>query len=91
MPLFALICTDRPGGLPLRLETRAAHRAYLDASPAVVMAGPLLDPAGAMAGSLIVLDLPDRAAALAWAAEDPYARAGLFAEVRVQEWTKVIG
>jgi uncharacterized protein YciI len=31
------------------------------------------------------------AAAQDWAANDPYARAGLFAEVRLQEWKKVVG
>ena len=27
----------------------------------------------------------------AFAAEDPYAKAGLFADVRIEEWKKVIG
>jgi uncharacterized protein len=44
-----------------------------------------------MTGSLVVLDLPNRAMAEAWAANDPYAKAGLFAEVRIEEWKKVIG
>ena len=91
MPLYALICTDRPDGLETRKATREAHLAYVRETGAVALAGPLLDKAGEMAGSLIVLDLPDRAAAEAWAAADPYARAGLFAEVRLQEWRKVIG
>lgn len=91
MPLFALICTDRPGGLEIRKANRPDHLAHLQETGAAVLAGPLLDDAGEMAGSLIVLDLPDRAAAEAWAAADPYARAGLFAEVRLQDWRRVIG
>ena len=31
------------------------------------------------------------AAAEAWAANDPYAKAGLFASVELVEWKKVIG
>ena len=44
-----------------------------------------------MVGSLVVLDVPDRAAAEAWAANDPYARAGLFERVQVRPWNRVIG
>jgi hypothetical protein len=90
MPVV-LICRDRPGGLPTRLATREAHLAYLRESGVVRMAGPLLDDAGGMIGSLLVLDLPDRAAAMAWADADPYARAGLFESVTAEQWTMVIG
>jgi hypothetical protein len=89
--LIALICRDKPGALPVRQENRAAHLAYLRASAAqVVLAGPLLDD-GAMAGSLIVLDMADMAAAQDWSAADPYAQAGLFASVEMMEWKRVIG
>lgn len=91
MPLFALICRDRDGAQQTRLDNRAAHLAYLkDSGDRVVMAGPFLDGA-AMTGSLLVLDMPDRAAAQAWADADPYARAGLFDSVVIEEWKKVIG
>ena len=90
MPLFALICTDRPGHLETRKANRQAHLAYLQDSGCVAQAGPFLDGAGEMCGSLVVLDVADRAAAEAWAAGDPYARAGLFADVRIEEWRKVI-
>jgi uncharacterized protein len=89
--LIALICQDKPNGLPIRQANRAAHLAYLHASaPRVVLAGPLLTD-GQMAGSMIVLDLPDMAAARDWAAADPYAIAGLFAQVDMHEWKRVIG
>lgn len=91
MPLYALICTDQPGALQTRLDNRAAHLAYIKASGAVLQAGPFLDAAGQMAGSLLILDRPDMAAAEAWAAGDPYAKAGLFSAVRLEEWKKVIG
>ena len=92
MPLFALICLDKPGHADLRAGTRADHLAYVAETGVVVQAGPLLDDAGeGMIGSLIILDVVDRAAATAWAAADPYARAGLFDTVVLHPWKKVIG
>jgi len=90
MPLFALICTDKADLLHIRTANRDAHLAYLRASGVVSQAGPFLDPDGTMCGSLVVLDVPDRAAAEGWAAADPYAMAELFAKVRIEEWRKVI-
>jgi hypothetical protein len=90
VPLFALICTDRPGHLEVRKANREAHLAYLSETGVVVQAGPFLNGAGEMTGSLIVLDIADRADAEHWAEGDPYARAGLFADVRIEQWKKVI-
>jgi hypothetical protein len=87
----ALICIDRPGALPVRLENRAAHLAHIDQSGIVEMAGPFLDTEGAMTGSLIVLLVNTLAEAQAWAEADPYAKAGLFESVTIREWKKVIG
>ncbi|MCC7320113.1 MAG: YciI family protein [Rubellimicrobium sp.] len=90
MPLFALICTDKADHLPTRLATREAHLAHVRDTGVVLQAGPFLDAAGQMCGSLLILDVADRAAAEDWAARDPYALAGLFAKVRIEEWKKVI-
>lgn len=89
--LFALIALDKPGALAVRQANRAAHLAYVEETGCVQLAGPFLNDAGEMTGSLLVLDLPDMAAAEAWAAEDPYARAGLFESVTIRQWKKVIG
>ena len=91
MPLYAVICKDRPEALQTRLDTRAAHLAYIEETGIVRLAGPLLDSAGGMAGSLIILEAPDLASAKAWSAGDPYLAAGLFDSVEVAEWKKVIG
>ncbi|MBC7142335.1 MAG: YciI family protein [Rhodobacteraceae bacterium] len=88
--LFAVICRDRPGHLQTRLDTRAAHLAYIEETGIVKMAGPLIE-GGAMCGSLIVLEAESLEAAEAWAAGDPYKAAGLFDSVSVTEWKKVIG
>ncbi|MEL7278935.1 MAG: YciI family protein [Pseudomonadota bacterium] len=88
--LIALIARDKPGALQTRLENRDAHVAYLKANTIVSQAGPLLDDAGEMCGSLIVLDVEDMAAARAFVAEDPYGKAGLFESVELIAWNKVI-
>jgi uncharacterized protein len=88
---FALICIDRTNALQTRVENRAAHLAHIEASGVVEQAGPFIDAAGQMCGSLIILGVESRAEADAWAAADPYATAGLFASVMVQEWKRVIG
>lgn len=89
--LVALIARDKPGALPVRQENRPAHVDYLKASAAVQQAGPLLDDAGEMCGSLIVLDVSDMSEAEAWVAGDPYGKADLFVSVELIPWNRVIG
>ncbi|MFO7758149.1 MAG: YciI family protein [Roseovarius sp.] len=88
--LIALIARDKPGALQTRLDNREAHIAYLKETGVVSQAGPLLDEAGGMIGSLIVLDVADLQAARDWADQDPYALAGLFDSVEMIPWKKVI-
>lgn len=88
--LYAIICRDKPGHLQTRMDTRAAHLAYIEETGVVQMAGPFLE-GGQMCGSLVIVEAGDLAAAQAWAAGDPYAKAGLFASATVTEWKKVIG
>lgn len=89
--LVALMAYDKDGALDVRKANRDAHVAYLKSSDAVVQAGPFLDDAGEMCGSLIILDVADMAGANAWAAADPYGKAGLFRDVTLMPWNKVIG
>jgi len=88
--LVALIARDRPGALQTRMDNRDAHLAYIDSTGIVAQAGPFLDAEGQMCGSLVILDVPDMAAAEAWAKGDPYAKAGLFEHVELKPWKKVI-
>ena len=89
--LIALIARDKAGALQTRLDNRSDHLAYIEATGVVTHAGPLLNAEGEMCGSLVVLDVEDMAAAEAWAAGDPYAKAGLFSDVELVQWKKVIG
>jgi uncharacterized protein YciI len=89
--LFALICRDKPGSLDTRLSNRPAHVDYLAANAEIfVYAGPLLGADGETpVGSLLVIDVADRAAAEAFAAGDPYAKADLFADVEISATRQV--
>jgi hypothetical protein len=86
--LFALICTDKPGSLPLRKANRPEHLAYLESlGETLVFAGPFTEPDGeTMNGSLIVVEAPSLEAARRIAAGDPFAKAGVFASVDIRPW-----
>ncbi|HTT83330.1 MAG TPA: YciI family protein [Rhizomicrobium sp.] len=84
--LFVITALDKPDSLGLRMATRPAHFDYVRATGAVRLGGPFLDEKGEMIGSLIIIEAPDIAAARAWQANDPYAKAGLFDKTDLQAW-----
>jgi len=84
--LFTLVAIDKPDGLALRMATRAAHFEYARATGNIKLGGPFLDAKGDMAGSLIVFEAADMEAARNWAANDPYAQVGLFAQSDIRPW-----
>lgn len=90
--LFVLCGMDKPGvGAQLRRENRAAHLEFVTRNPGVVRTGgALLDDDGAMAGSLMLVELPDRAALDRFLAEEPYSKAGLFEPCIVREFRQVV-
>jgi uncharacterized protein YciI len=90
--LFALICTDKPDGLDLRMETRPQHVAYLDGlneRGALKIAGPFLDANGKACGSLVIVEAAGMDEARKIADADPYAKAGLFAQVDIRPYNWV--
>ena len=87
---FAIHCIDKPGSGDLRAATREVHLDYIGSlGERVIAGGPLLGLDGTAIGSLLIIDFADRKAAIAFAAGDPYAEAGLFASVAVTAWRKV--
>ena len=91
VPVFAIPCIDKPLQRELRTATRAEHLAYLESMiDRVVLAGPLLDDEGLPIGSMLLVNFPDRKSAVGFAADDPYARAGLFSSVAVTAWRQVL-
>jgi uncharacterized protein len=88
--LFALVCTDKPQSLDLRLAVRPNHVTFLETyQDKLVQAGPLLDPDGRPAGSLLIIDVEDAAAAAGFADADPYAKAGLFESVIIRPYKSI--
>lgn len=97
--LYMILGHDAPDSLPKRRETRPRHLEYIGAlkrEGRLVLAGPrprvdALDAGEAgFHGSLIVAEFADLEAARAWAAQDPYALAGVFERVEVQPFVKVL-
>jgi uncharacterized protein len=85
--LFALLCTDKPSSVDLRMKVRPEHLAYLESlGNAMKSAGPFLTDEGSPTGSLVIIEAADRKAAETIAANDPYAKAGLFASVEIKAW-----
>jgi uncharacterized protein YciI len=91
MPLFAITCRDKPGALETRLATRPTHLDYLKAAEHLKLAGPLLGDDGNPIGSILIVEAENKAAAKAWADNDPYTLAGIFERVEIDAWRVVIG
>lgn len=97
--LYAVIAMDHPDSLQQRLGARPAHVARLDSlknEGRLVLAGPFpaIDsedpgPAG-FSGSLIVAEFESLEAAQQWADADPYVQAGVYREVSVKPFKKVL-
>ena len=92
--LFAIIAQDVEDSLSARLKARPAHverLKALDVQNRLVLAGPHPHAVEeGFTGSLIVADFSDLAAAQAWAAQDPYVAAGVYSEVTVKPFKKVL-
>ncbi|MCP5299284.1 MAG: YciI family protein [Chromatiaceae bacterium] len=96
--LYAIVGTDVENSLPLRKTARPAHLERLQQlqdAGRLILAGPnpavdSEDPGeSGFSGSLIVAEFPDLASARAWADEDPYVAAGVYAAVIVKPFKQV--
>jgi len=96
---YAIVCTDVPDSLGKRLPARSAHLARLadlQNEGRLLLAGPFpavdgTDPGPAgFSGSLIVAEFDSLEAANAWANADPYVNAGVFVNVTVKPFRKVL-
>lgn len=90
---FLIFSKDKADSLSIRKANRGAHLAWLktDAAAQVQMAGPWLNDAGKMAGSLLVVECETREMLNSWMSRDPYALAGLPGEVTVKPFIWAIG
>lgn len=82
--IYVLMCFDKKNALSERMAVREAHLAYIgEHIERVKLAGPLLDEAGEMAGSLILYEAGGLAEAQAFSDADPYKAAGVFERVEI--------
>ncbi|MFF1542622.1 YciI family protein [Streptomyces sp. NPDC058291] len=84
---------DRPGSLPLRAQLLEEHWSYMDRyAKEMIARGPLLaDDGETPTGSVHILDLPDAAAARAFAFEEPNYQAGVYRDVLLRRWRNLLG
>lgn len=96
---YAIMSKDREGSAPDRMRARPDHIARLKSlldqgrlllagpHPAVDSADP--GPAG-FTGSLVIVEFPSLDDARRWANEDPYVAAGVYSDVTVKPFIRVL-
>ena len=90
--LFIIRAEDKPGALPRRLEIRPRHLDYLNANKDLIkVAGAVLDDQGDSSGSVLIVDVADKAAAQKFADGDPFAAEGVFGSVTVAAYRTALG
>jgi uncharacterized protein YciI len=83
---------DRPGSTPLRTRMVEEHWAYMDRFAETMIArGPTFTDDGTLTGSVHILDLPDPAAARAFAFDEPGYQAGAYRDVLLRRWEDTLG
>lgn len=96
---YCIYATDNENSLEARSGARPAHLKRLEAlvdQGRLVCAGPLPavdseDPGAAgFTGSLIVAEFDSLDAARSWADDDPYIAAGVYANVEVKPYKRVL-
>ncbi|TAN49414.1 MAG: YciI family protein [Methylococcaceae bacterium] len=96
---YAIIAEDRPDSLDARLQARPAHLErlqILQQQGRLLLAGPhpAIDSetpgAAGFTGSLVVAEFSSLDEARLWAEADPYATAGVYQNVTVKPFKKVL-
>ena len=84
---------DRPGSVALREELLEEHWSYMDRYATEMIArGPTLATDGdTPTGSVHIVDLPDLAAARAFAFDEPNYKAGVYRDVLLRRWRNTLG
>ena len=93
--LFMILATDNEHSLQARLQVRPLHLARLQelqAQNRLLVAGPnpLPDDDNNFSGSLIIADFNSLDDAQAWAEQDPYVDAGVYEEILIRPFKKIL-
>jgi uncharacterized protein YciI len=84
--LYIIYQEDRPDGAAIRAATRDEHFAYLDQHKDIlVLGGAVLagDDDTTRTGSVLIINVANKAAADAFSENEPFRKAGLFRSVKV--------
>src|SRR3712207_3753991 len=93
---------DRPGSAALRADLLEQHWSYMDRyAEAMIARGPTFGGEGLEGiegvegddptGSVHIVDLPDAAAARAFAFDEPNYQAGVYRDVLLRRWRNTLG
>ena len=83
---------DRPGSVALRHELLEEHWSYMDRFEKEMIArGPTLTGDDVPTGSVHIVDVPDLAAARAFAFDEPGYQAGVYRDVLLRRWRNLLG
>jgi uncharacterized protein YciI len=84
---------DRTGSMVLRAELVEPHWSYMDGyADHMIARGPTVADSGDVAtGSVHIVDLPDPAAARAFALDEPNYQAGVYRDVMLRRWHNALG
>ncbi|MFI7319490.1 YciI family protein [Streptomyces venezuelae] len=90
---FFCLHRDRPGSMALREELGEEHWSYMDRYAAELIArGPTFaDDGETPSGSVHIVELPDPAAARAFAHDEPNHQAGVYRDVLLRRWRNMLG
>jgi uncharacterized protein YciI len=83
---------DRPGSAALRAELLEEHWSYMDRYATELIArGPTFTDNDTPTGSVHIVNLPDPAAARAFAFDEPNYQAGVYRDVLLRRWRNMLG
>ncbi len=93
--LYMILATDTEDSQDIRQQARPDHLARLDSlqkENRLVLAGrnPLPDNDNQCSGSLIVADFDSLDDAEAWASDDPFVHAGVYAEILIKPFIQAL-
>lgn len=94
--IYVFHLLDKPNQAALRQQVRPEHKAYLaEMGDRMAFAGPLVDEHDHMIGSLLAIDFESRHAAEQWLSHEPFTKAGVYGEVRIDGflnlWPQKVG
>lgn len=94
--IYVFHLLDKPNQAALRQQVRPEHKAYLsEMGDRMAFAGPLMDEHDNMIGSLLAIDFESRLAAEQWLRHEPFTKAGVYGEVRIDAflnlWPQKVG